>query len=397
MKIFIVTDNKYPSPSAIATHITLVAKILAEKGHNVKVIGRGETNRGVYNDIPFVSLRGSGTTKISLLFNYFFRFKKDFLKVLKREKPEVVIMYAIPLGLSKKLISRSLRGDFLLLNDSVEWYSKEESAFMSAERLRYYIHEYRMKKLLPRNVTIIAISQYLKNYFISHGNDCVYLPAVCDTAHVTYAKCTDRKKLVVLYAGTPGKKDLFEPIVKAISELSTGEREKLRLEIVGSNASMIAENANVSVQFIESLGDCVTFLPRMPHSDVLQRLEKADFTILIRPTEMRYAKAGFPTKVPESLSTGTPVICNYTSDLAMYLEDGVNAVIAEGYSTADVKAALKKALSLTMEQREQMYKNARKTAEERFDYRLYVDEINDFIESSYKKMRSKTQGQKDHC
>ena len=137
MKICIVTDQKYPSPSAIATHITLVAKILTEKGHDVKVIGRGETERGVCDNISFVSLRGGGTKKISLLFNYFFHFKKSVLRELKDEKPDAVLMYAIPLGLSKELIARSLNGDFLLLHDSLEWYSKEESNFVSFERMRY--------------------------------------------------------------------------------------------------------------------------------------------------------------------------------------------------------------------------------------------------------------------
>ena len=206
------------------------------------------------------------------------------------------------------MIRLGKKGDFLLLHDSVEWYSKEESRLFSIDRVQYYIHEHLMRNLLPGNVTIIAISQYLKGYFTSQGNNCAYLPAVCDVAAVPHAKNIVDERVAIMYAGAPAQKDLFEPIVKAISELSNEEREKLRLEIIGSNAATIAENGNVSVEFIESLGDCVTFLPRMPHSDVLKRLEKADFTILIRPEEMRYAKAGFPTKVPESLSTGTPVI-----------------------------------------------------------------------------------------
>ena len=387
MKIFIVTQTKFPEPCAVTTHISLVAKVFQEGGHTVRVFSRSNTESGEYENIPFTSLRGKGKNRLSLLFHYLFYFKKELFRILREEKPDIVLMYSLPFGVASALVSKSRHKNFLLMHDSVEWYSKEESEFLSMQRLQYYMHEYKMRKLLPGKVTIIAISQYLKDYFLSKGNDCAYLPAVCDTKITSGHKDLSQEKLTVLYAGSPGKKDLFEPIVKAMSELPAEDREKLSLQIIGSTASEIAANANVSVAFIERLGDCMTFLPRMPHAEVLKCLEKADFTILIRPAKMRYAKAGFPTKVPESLSTATPIICNLTSDLHMYLEDGENAVIAEGYSTEAVKNALHRALSLTLEQRERMCRNARDTAIQQFDYRLYVDEINDFIEHSYEKLK----------
>jgi hypothetical protein len=69
---------------------------------------------------------------------------------------------------------------------------------------------------------------------------------------------------------------------------------------------------------------------RIPRPQVLEELSKADFTVLMRSEEQRYAKAGFPTKFVESLATATPVIANSTSDLGMYLKDGENGYVVKG-------------------------------------------------------------------
>ena len=123
----------------------------------------------------------------------------------------------------------------------------------------------------------------------------------------------------------------------------------------------------------------ITFTGRIARNEVLKHLESADFTMLLRPENERYAMAGFPTKVVESLSTATPVICNYTSDLKLYLKDGENSIILEDTSAESCANALKKAVSLTAEERKIMQNNARKTAEKEFDYRVYTDKVKEFI------------------
>ena len=104
--------------------------------------------------------------------------------------------------------------------------------------------------------------------------------------------------------------------------------------------------------------------------------------ILIRSSTARYAKAGFPTKVVESLMSSTPVILNMTSDLGMYLKDGYDCIEVEHEDPESIVRALRRALALTPEQKDQMKKNARKTAEENFDYRLYIEEFGKFIKNA---------------
>lgn len=71
--------------------------------------------------------------------------------------------------------------------------------------------------------------------------------------------------------------------------------------------------------------------------------------MLIRDENLRYAKAGFPTKIVESLACGTPPLCNYSSDLELYLKDRQNSIIANGHTAKDVCEAVKNALCIVKE------------------------------------------------
>jgi glycosyltransferase involved in cell wall biosynthesis len=117
---------------------------------------------------------------------------------------------------------------------------------------------------------------------------------------------------------------------------------------------------------------------RVPHESVPQYLAAADFSVLLRRPE-RYAMAGFPTKVVESLATGTPVIVNHTSDLSEYIRDGKEGIVVDGYSAEGLAAALERAASLGQSDRSRMRLAAQRRALVSFDYTQYVDAIREFI------------------
>ena len=95
----------------------------------------------------------------------------------------------------------------------------------------------------------------------------------------------------------------------------------------------------------------------------------------MRSAEQRYAKAGFPTKVVESLSRSTPVICNLTSDLKDYLTDGQDALIVDACSAEALKVQLERAIIMSKAQRMDMCNHAAKTAENRFLYTNFTQQM----------------------
>ena len=379
MKVWFITDMKYPGNDAPCVRIHYLSRIIALCGHEVCVFGRGKEKKGEYLGTPFISLRGDSENKLGLLWHYSMKMSGQFLSAVSKGKPHIIITYNISTSLMKRLISNQKKYGYRLLNDCVEWYSKEESSPFSLDRVQYHRRNYWMRHILPQHTEVIAISKYLEHYFKDLGTKCTYLPSMCDIESMSAEKEISKDKIVIAYAGSPGRKDMFAPVILALLGLSESVRKNLLIRIIGSSREAIAKNAGVSAEQLNILEDCLEFLPRMSHDAVLEQLEKVDFTILIRPQNMRYAKAGFPTKVPESLATGTPVICNLTSDLGDFLVDEENALIAKDESVESVKDVLQRAIHLTLEQREHMCACARKTAEDCFDYRLYTKAMGDFL------------------
>ena len=74
-------------------------------------------------------------------------------------------------------------------------------------------------------------------------------------------------------------------------------------------------------------------------------------------------------------------MCNLSSDLGMYLEDGENAIILQSRNVADVATGLRRALNLTNDDKQRMCVAARNTAEKYFDYKRYVNQLNELIHS----------------
>ena len=73
------------------------------------------------------------------------------------------------------------------------------------------------------------------------------------------------------------------------------------------------------------------------------------------------------------------MLCNLSSDLAMYLTDGENSIIIEDCSADACCSALRRILALSREQMNRMRLSARKTAEDAFDWRKYKEEVSMFI------------------
>jgi glycosyltransferase involved in cell wall biosynthesis len=232
---------------------------------------------------------------------------------------------------------------------------------------------------IDKQIAVFAISKYLNNYFQSKGIQSTRIPIMLDMNEISFEKVIAPDKLRILYAGSPGKKDYLKEIIEGLATLQKEELEKVELQLLGVNKKQLTEVCLVPERSIEKCGNSLIARGRVSRDAVLKQLEKTDFTVLLRSSELRYAKAGFPTKVVESIATATPVICNITSDLGDYLIHGENSLIVEACTAEAFKITLQKALALSFEEKQTLCYNARKTAESEFDYRNFKKQFNNFL------------------
>lgn len=378
MKIVIITGNNYPCGDAGAVRQHAMAKLLMNMGHDVFIIGYGPytgNKENLYDSVPYVSFRKKYSNRIVRAF-YRMNFGSRVVAYIKKYHKDfdcILVVDVLP-NAFKKIEKLAQRKNALLIHDSVEWYSPEE--FVNGERNRAYKNkEYTNLIAINEKWRVIAISKYLENHFTSRCSKVVRIPVIMDVNSMPSILTHKNKKKLFVYAGAPSKKDYLKEMVYGFAGLNVTERKDIEFHVIGVNADQLVSICDVEKSYIDALEGTLFIHGRVSRDEALKWVRKADFTMLIRDESLRYAKAGFPTKIVESLSSGTPVVCNISSDLEEYLEDGKNAFIINGHNQEKVTETLRRILPLKTDSLDIMRNEARKTAEKYFDYRQYSDEM----------------------
>ena len=157
----------------------------------------------------------------------------------------------------------------------------------------------------------------------------------------------------------------------------------MKLHLVGPSREEVSECLGSDAPMLDMMADMLIFHGRVPQSDVPRLLATADYSVLLRPLE-RYAQAGFPTKLVESLAAGVPVIANPTSDIAEFVRDGIEGILLTDHSPAAFVAGVKRVLTLPLAQKDAMRLNARLRAETSFDFQGICGKTWKFYSRVYK-------------
>ncbi len=373
MRILFLTTALYPEETAMAHRVYLFAKLCKELGHEVYILSNGKTGyleEKEYGGIPYKSLKVNGTSAVARYLGMKL-YTRRLRKLLGRmDKPDVLFASDLEND-SLVYVKEYCRQNHVgLVYDCVEWYSPEEFD-RGADDPGFKKKDYQNRVLLDETVDIISISSYLHDYFSGKNCHTVRIPVLCDSTETVMDRSTNN---VVRfgYAGSPGRKDRLDLLFRALERVPHDLLEgKAEFHFVG----LTREQAQLGD---EAASRC-TFYGRLPHAETLRILKQCDFTFLFRDAQAVYAKAGFPTKCVESMNCGIPLILNYSSDLAMYLHDMDNAVVAESTDEAVIAACIEKVLQLSRQEITAMQMRAKQTACEAFDYRRYAETVDEFL------------------
>lgn len=384
MAYLYVTMEKFNSGNASATRTLSFCEILKDLGKEVIVISLDEVSPNkihIYKGVKYFTLRSLSSTFVAKTSNFLFhsrRLKKCIKNLSLTYDIDGLFFYDIPAPSIFYLKKLAKNKSIKIYHDSVEWYSPEQFKW-GIFALPYILKNLLNKYIIDKQIFVFAISSYLNNYFQSKGIQSTRIPVLLDMNEISFKKSISPNKLTLLYAGSPGKKDYLNEIIDGLSRLQKEELEKVELQLLGVNKKELMEVCKVSKNIIEKCGKSLIIKGRVSREEVLKQLEKTDFTVLLRSSVLKYAKAGFPTKVVESIATATPVICNITSDLGDYLINEENSLIVEACTSEAFEITLQKALALSFEEKQTLCYNARKTAEREFDYRIFKKQFNTFL------------------
>lgn len=386
--IVYVGPFSFPNGGAAARRVLGIAKSMQAAGFEVKVASGQMGNAGPspewFEGIEVFSLNERTAEHLPRLLKHlaYLTMGRKTLAWLDslEHKPHTVVLYSGYSPYLFHLLPWTRRHGVRLVFDAVEWYDPASPmGWLSPYQLNI---ELAMRLLLPHAGHVISISDYLHRYYIGRGCRSVVVPPTLDVS-TTPIRTEGRdplRPLELVYAGSPGRKDLLDNILEAVLRLRSAGH-KLHLSVAGIQAEEAGRYASVRSRQGDEVSRGVDFVGMLSHGASMDLVRKADFSLLLR-NDARYSRAGFPTKFVESLAVGTPVIANLTSDLHRYLRDGDTGFTCAGPAPENLEAALTRALAMTPEQHAAMRARCRAQATEAFDYRAFIEPLSKFLQSA---------------
>ena len=384
MRIAVITKAPFPDGNASSTYILNVCRVMERCGHHVTVLG---CRRGLKTDYPiegafdgieyvnFDSVR-RGKVLTYLYDNFFERYAIHKLRRLGDQ--DVVFLYGGTVTVASALKRYCERKNMKFGAFECEWFTKDSFSSQVSQK-----HITDIVNLIPyaaKNADVaILISSYLTKYFLSCNVPSIMIPNIVDLADEKWnVRRSDVPcdKMKIAYAGIPGVgKDELGTVIKAIELLPEQLKEKVELHVYGPGDEEMM--FYLKPQGVETLPSNVICHGRQKQDLIPECLNECHYTVLIRKPGQR-ANAGFSTKMVESFAAGIPFIANITGDIATYLKDGENGIVVADDSVEACRDALIRAWELLCKNTE-MRAAAYKTAQDNFDYRLYVDTMRDFL------------------
>lgn len=353
----------FPYGQAASKRVLGNILLLQSLGYNVIVGHGGDTEKEFNKEGTHIKYYGlgelfSGSKGIVRLFNLIFRGGGNTINWLNSLsiKPDYLIVYGGYYGYSNKILKYCKKNNIKIIFDVVEWY---EPAQMMGGKYGLFYNSFMLafKYIYPQADAIISISTNLEDVF--KKNITVRIPPLVSTQ--IQSPClnkSDNGALSLIYAGNIGNKDSLFEIIQVVEKLSL--THNIKLDIFGPSEAELKLKYNV-----QSFSEKIQIHGKVKQEDINSVISKADFTIFTRP-DTHCNRYGFPSKFVESLSLGVPVVTNLTSDIGLYLKDEYNGFIVDNCSKEAIEACVQKMLRLSVEQKNEMKRNAIKVAEDSF-------------------------------
>ena len=226
---------------------------------------------------------------------------------------------------------------------------------------------------------IIVVSSFIENFFKRKNCKTVMLPHVFNRHELDkyrqkfpYHPCECRRFIytgIPFQIGTKTSRSMFKDRIDRSLELFHRlyrNGYSFRFDIYGFTESdylfTVPEHENI----IREMKDVICFHGMCGSDEIIKQILLSDFMILNRD-DILMTRAGFPTKVAESMALGTPVITEPTSNIADYLSHGDNGFLFEKGKEYEV---LEYAMQLSEDEVLKLHKNC--VDDPKFDYTRFV-------------------------
>ncbi len=383
-KVLILVNSYFPAGVAISSRMLNFCRLFRDAGYKVHVItahSQGNEIAGKVYEIEGFTYEVVSNKQVKSLDTFIGTrgYLKRVRQYLNNNSQDIVFMTSSA-EFFRRLVKIIKNKKSKIIVEQCEWLDLSNYKFGKLD-LRFINAEYFRRKGVKKIDGVIAISRFLNSYFTSNGVNSLRIPTILDVVNTAYAEKLSQTKLIhVVFAGSlGGSKELMKPIIEALAK-NERFRSSIIFDIYGPSEKQLLTNIGDNNELLKMAGKSVVIHGRIPQEQIPEVYSNSDYLMFVRP-QRKSSDAGFPTKFAESMAVGTPVITNNTGDIGLYLKNGINGFMLKNNTTEAVCECFDTIISLDREDYTIMRKEARRTAEESFDYRVYVDIIRKFFTS----------------
>lgn len=384
-KVIFCTERNFPAGDAGASRILYMAKALLDGGMSVKVFAMGQNKdeswdekngHFQYKGVPYINIPAYRLGKIGRIVRRIMA-PNSIKKLLMQEKLEAgdkIIVYQPSKRFAETILNYvSKKTDAEVIFDIVEWHQPFQYA---KGKWRYREEKYCFEKIYPQQKKLIVISSYLKEYFEKFGCQAYVIPIYVDGTDNVYNRKKIDDRLNLIYPGNPYKKDSFSTMIQALYLLGDDERKRVVLHSTGVTKSFLFKCAEDNVELLGQMLEDGTVVVHewMEYEELMRLYQEMDFALIARDTNI-VTKANYPSKVPELMNKGIPVIISKVGDIVADLIDNENAILFDPDSSEACMLAIQHALKMSDDEIMNMRNKAKLCSRIKFDYRLHVDEL----------------------
>lgn len=379
-KVLIITSGSFPYGTPRALRIRAFIRLF--NAININVCVYSDSFSGIDNGKTFIK---KDNIHMYSLGNEIIGLKKISLPLLFKKKLEQILLKEnVDMIFSNCLYDRfyyikqmSNKYELPLVIDCNEWY--DPSTFKYGKFSWHYIfHSYCWKKLYPKVNGVVAISRLIEQHYRHYMNNVIRIPTIVDELDSKYIvnKC-DSNTIRLLFAGSLARtKDSIKPFFQALELISKEQQKRFLFEICGVSETELKLHLGNSLY--EKYRCLINNHGLIPQEKIAEMYMQCDYGIFFRPNQ-RSSHAGFSTKLGEGMSLGTPFIVNDTSDISLYIKNGVNGFIVNDIN--DITNVYLKIINMPLEEYQQIRYSARKTAETNFYFDTYKTKFEEFFKS----------------
>lgn len=379
-KVLIVTDLSFPSGSAMASRILSFCHLFNDLGYKVHVItGKYENKEATYDACIEKDFYSYEVVKSNRSYRTQSYLGNENLATRVDEylnSNDVDFVFSTSLNANfKKVFNIVKKHNKKIILEQCEWFDSSSYTFKSLDP-RYKTFEDNISNNFKKVDGVIAISRLLYDYYRKLNVNVIRIPSILDVSNIPFNTSTNNSKIKLVYTGNSSKsKELLKPILQALAS-EDKYLNSFTFDIYGLNENQLLSNIDNDNALYKKVNDVIKAHGFVSQDKIQEILLNSNYQIFIRPNR-KSSNAGFPTKLAESMSVGTPVITNDTGDISLYLKDELNGYICESIDSESIKKVFDKILNNNYES---LRKESRKTAESLFDYKNYLNDVKQLIE-----------------